>query len=353
MPRLSHLILLFTVLTSRCLALPCDECPDDVSAADRKIQPGTEVNVPGKMYPVEHGTTEFSYLLRSGDSVERRLSYWYPVVTTPNQDGQKSRERLDSVPMAVGKHPLVVFSHGNLSAPEISSYILETLAASGFVVVGVHHEDSISELRKRGFRLPPLQQPSKWTASSHTSRRDDVRAGIDFVVNECRDDASIFYNRIQTDRIGAMGHSLGGYTICGLVGGWPSWHDKRIRCALLVSPNVHPFLKNTSSRIRVPVMLQGAVPGDPGITPILPEFYASLQRSRNLLILKDADHFAWTNLACKGKPAAEAVKRGTPRLVTQYTTAFFRRWLMDDQVATAFLRATNESLDRYEYVDPE
>ncbi len=52
--------------------------------------------------------------------------------------------------------------------------------------------------------------------------------------------------RSTAGAIGAAGHSLGGYTVVGLGGGWPRWKDGRIRAVLALSPYVQPFMAQHS-----------------------------------------------------------------------------------------------------------
>jgi predicted dienelactone hydrolase len=49
------------------------------------------------------------------------------------------------------------------------------------------------------------------------SRRDDIEAMIDELLSD-----DVFQQVIDAKNIGAAGHSLGGYTVVGLVGGWTS-----------------------------------------------------------------------------------------------------------------------------------
>src|SRR2546421_147846 len=63
------------------------------------------------------------------------------------------------------------------------------------------------------------------------------------------------------------GHSLGGYTVLGLAGGWPSWKLPEVKAVLALSPYCSPLAqKGRLSAIKVPVMYQGGT-RDLGITP--------------------------------------------------------------------------------------
>lgn len=54
-------------------------------------------------------------------------------------------------------------------------------------------------------------------------------------------------------RIAAVGHSLGGYAVFGMIGGWPAWTDGRIKPALLLSLYAQQFLaQERLSAVSVP-----------------------------------------------------------------------------------------------------
>ena len=39
-----------------------------------------------------------------------------------------------------------------------------------------------------------------------------------------------------------VGHSLGGYTVLGVGGGWAHWKDPRVKAILALSPYAAPFI---------------------------------------------------------------------------------------------------------------
>jgi uncharacterized protein (TIGR03437 family) len=143
----------------------------------------------------------------------------------------------------------------------------------------------------------PLSRASQsWTDQSAVDRRNDVRAVTDGIL------ASNLGAIIGRDRIAGMGHSLGGYTMFGMIGGWDSWRDARFKAAVLLSPWIQPYL--VQGRIPranpVPVMYQGGTL-DLGITPSLKQgggAYDSNQAPKFFLELRGTGHLGWTNSAC-------------------------------------------------------
>jgi pimeloyl-ACP methyl ester carboxylesterase len=80
-------------------------------------------------------------------------------------------------------------------------------------------------------------------------------------------DSTRFSSRVDLDRLGLLGHSLGGYTVVGLAGGWASWKLPGVKAVLALSPYTDPFLVHrTLSGVSTPIMYQGGTL-DLGITP--------------------------------------------------------------------------------------
>jgi pimeloyl-ACP methyl ester carboxylesterase len=96
-----------------------------------------------------------------------------------------------------------------------------------------------------------------------------------------------------------MGHSLGGYTVLGLAGAWPSWKLEGVKAALALSPYSQAFLVHkTLQGLSAPVMYQGGTL-DFGETPAISKNSGAYEASpppKYYVEFKGASHFAWTNL---------------------------------------------------------
>jgi predicted dienelactone hydrolase len=111
---------------------------------------------------------------------------------------------------------------------------------------------------------PNFFKPETWAETTFENRRDDIEATIDKLLSD-----EVFQQVIDAQNIGLAGHSLGGHTVIGLVGGWASWVDPRIRAVLALSPYLIPLqVRNTLRNIHVPLIYQGGTL-DVGITPFL------------------------------------------------------------------------------------
>jgi predicted dienelactone hydrolase len=249
-----------------------------------------------------------------------QLAVWYPVV--PDPDVQSGCERF----------PLIVFSHGFDGCGTQSRFLTEELARAGYVVAAPDHRDAAcrvdaAALPRFHFAQVPFSSPGRWKDSTYADRRADLEKTLDWLLANPQ-----FSGRIDPARIGAAGHSLGGYSVLGLAGGWDSWRDPRIAAVLAMSPYVKPFLvQDRMSSIRVPVMYQGAQ-FDLGITPDLRGDRGAAARSGGptyYVELNHGSHFEWTNAACwANRQAGDCVrKRSNPRLIVEYAVAFFDRYL--------------------------
>lgn len=216
-------------------------------------------------------------------------------------------------------YPLVLFSHGFSGCNTQSTFLMEALAEAGYFVLAPNHEDAhCGSARNSGAGWnpeEPFQKAGDWTDATYRSRATGLRTVLDTVLRE-----KTFQGvPVDSSRVGLAGHSLGGYTVLGLAGAWPSWKDTRIKAVLALSPYCSPYLKRGDlGHMNVPVMYQGGAL-DLGISPFVrgpngaydlssaPKYYMELQ---------GAGHLAWTNL-----------NRKFQELIDTYSVAFFDRYL--------------------------
>lgn len=251
---------------------------------------------------------------------------WYPTRAAErahDYGGQAGSVALDA-PVAAGAHPLLVFSHGYLGAGDQSIFLCEALARAGYVVAALDHADSSRGGTNR--ESPQFAHPERWDERKFRDRAEDLRFLIDHLLARAarRDDA--LSGRVDAQRIGGIGHSLGGYALLGVAGAWPSWRDDRVRAFALLSPYAAPLKDRQRLDVGAPVMLQGGTL-DIGVTPLLPGVYAKLAAPRYYAVLRAENHFGWTNLACLGRTTVACAGSGNPREMVALTRAFFDRHL--------------------------
>jgi len=156
-----------------------------------------------------------------------------------------------------GPHPLVLFSHGVGGCKTQSSNLMRALARDGILVAAPDHDDK--DTRCPG-RLPGREDlpqgfldPATWGPSFYEGRRkdlQDLRAAL-------QTDPALS-PLIDPGHVALVGHSLGGYTVLGLAGAWPSWKTGGIAAVVALAPFVQP--RRHAGRHRG----SGAVPGRNG-----------------------------------------------------------------------------------------
>lgn len=195
-------------------------------------------------------------------------------------------------PTTPGRHPLVLFSHGFNGCNTQSTFLTEALAANGYFVAAPNHADA--KCGGAGIARPDERfgAPESWTEKTYINRRDDMRAVLDGLKG------TEWSSAIDWENIALAGHSLGGYTVLALAGGWPSWQMSRVRAVLAMSPYCTPFTaQQTLGGVNVPVMYQGGT-RDIGITPSVKKpggCYDQTPGPAMFVEFDGAGHFAWAD----------------------------------------------------------
>ena len=247
-------------------------------------------------------------------------------------------------------YPLIVFSHGFALCEAGSSFLTGALAQAGYFVLAPHHHDGACSVRHGGKMFDrltkhseePLRDAENWNDTTSRDRRDDVEAVLDAALKE----KSFEGVPIDHSRVGLAGHSLGGYTVLGLAGAWPSWKDPRVKAVLAVAPYCLPFFKmGDLGHLGVPVMYQGGS-ADVGVTPTVGRpggGYDLTSAPKSFVEFSLAGHRAWTD--------SNPLRHG---LIKQYALAFFDRYLKGvtnpDPLAALVNSSQPSSVKRLEYL---
>ncbi|HVN28678.1 MAG TPA: hypothetical protein VMT64_09350 [Candidatus Binataceae bacterium] len=261
-----------------------------------------------------------NWVARAADAPPQKLEVaglevaaWIPSASTP------------------GPWPVLIFSHGFHGCSTQSTFLMKALADSGYAIFAPNHKDAACRNVRAWFGRPEARfgDPRNWSDSVYADRAHDVENLIDVLSK----DPVIGQPPYDWSRLGLIGHSLGGYTVLGVGGGWPQWKDSRVKAILALSPYAAPFLaKNTLPGLEAPVMYQGGT-RDIGITPFINKGNGAYPQSpapKYYVEFQDAGHFAWTDLnprfhdeiveysrafldlALKGKPFPDALKTPHP-----------------------------------------
>lgn len=287
-----------------------------------------------------------------------KMAVWYPTsgkeasfAYSKDLAGMVSR---NGPPAECRNLPLLVFSHGLGGCGTQSIFFTEQIVRLGYIVMAPDHHDATCSVEGTGsLSLKPSQEsllePHKWSDATHADRRSDIEAVITYALEK-----SEWRHMIDPSKIGGVGHSLGGYTLLGMAGGWSSWKTSRLRAILLFSPYAMPFLTHERlAAIKVPVMYQGAQ-FDIAITPFLKGSkgaYALGRSNKYFVELKGGSHFEWTNAVCLGiKSVSDCLKkRSNAKLIVTYGATFLERFL--DRDPNALRRLKGSGLATYQQSD--
>ncbi len=189
------------------------------------------------------------------------------------------------------RQPLVIFSHGFRGYNAQTRFLMKAFADAGYLVIAPNHKDAIKYgLAKRQLSFSKI---SSWSADTYKDREEDIRR----LVNALHMDPT-WNSRIDWTKLALAGHSLGGYTVLGLAGAWPSWKLPGVRAVIALSPYTNPFImRHTLDNIDVPVMYQSGT-RDSWIKPFVKNENGAFGKTPSPAVyveFKHANHFAWSN----------------------------------------------------------
>jgi dienelactone hydrolase len=236
-------------------------------------------------------------------------------------------------PVASGKHPVVVFTHGYTGTFTDYTFLFEDLASRGYIVASVNHTYEATAVEFPGGRMAKslvgsrfaktLQLDDKATWFAVAARISDLKFVVDELqlINEDRKGA--FGGKLDMARISVAGHSLGGMT------------------ALLAL--------EMESRFRVALSIDGITPGalfGPTNKPVLMLFagrdawdqqtcqlWQHLQGPRFALDFKGSEHLTPSDAVWLAKGAVQTGSMGmekTVEAIRNYVAAFLDANLKGD-----------------------
>jgi predicted dienelactone hydrolase len=320
-----------------------------------------------------------------------RLEVWYPAVAANDttvfytthvgsrdylQVGQAARDAPVLVPVGEGSNgfPLLVFSHGQPGERMQMALVAEHLAAQGLVVASIDHTGSIySDVRLENY------------VTSLTDRPEDIL----FVLNHLP-----AYFRADTNTVGLMGFSYGGYSSINAAGaglevatlsdycsrnGWFSWLpcliqplmndleakrgaqmvqiEPRIKAVMVFAPYGGPLVSTTAlAKLTTPLFVAGSSADETAIygRDALSYFERAGSRPKFLLTLHGANHDVWKLCPDAVFANTEDARKCQPEswqpqeaqlLAKHFATAFFGRYLQGkttlDQQLTPALAGAN------------
>ncbi|MGA9773745.1 MAG: peptidase [Blastocatellia bacterium] len=145
-----------------------------------------------------------------------RTAIWYPAAVTTEEEtifsGPPETQVFAAVTVAPSaevspaskKYPLILLSHGTGGSAVMMMWLGHYLASRGYIVAALnHHGNTAAE-----------KQPAAQGFLLVWERPKDLTIVLDKLLAD-----PVFGNRIDRNRIGAAGFSLGGYTVISIAGG--------------------------------------------------------------------------------------------------------------------------------------
>ena len=215
----------------------------------------------------------------------------YPTETpsAPTAFGPYTMDVSPDAPVAEGRFPVVVISHGNGGSHLVYRAISTHLAKNGYVVAMLEHAGN----NRNNNEL-------EGTHENLVNRPRHVRLTIDAVSSDPQLSACV-----QPDNVAIIGHSIGGYTALAVAGGTP-WSetrqrvdvvaDPRVRALVLLAPATAWYLPEDSlSQVSVPILMLVAEHD-----PFTPRWHADLVLDRvpdraqvTCRVIENAGHFSF------------------------------------------------------------
>ena len=128
-----------------------------------------------------------------------------------------------------GNFPLVVFSHGSFGTRTSNETLYRELASHGYVVCSIDHTYQCFYTTDKSGNVLLMSSEFMGEIRSENAKEDkqkslelyrkwmDVRVGdINFVIDTIKTDSDVMYGLINTEKIGMIGHSLGGSAAIGI-----------------------------------------------------------------------------------------------------------------------------------------
>ncbi len=190
------------------------------------------------------------------------------------------------VPVAPGRYPLVLFSHGYAGFRDQSTFLTARLASWGFVVAAPdHYSRDLTEV---------LGGPTG--ATEKTTDVQDLEATISLMGSESASSSSPFHDHVDTGLIGAVGHSAGGAAVEALAA-----TDPHVTTFIgLAGATVGSFGQTkTGAGSKVPTqpgMLMSGTADKVVPTAGIVAAYAKMHAPKRLVLLRGAGHLVFADL---------------------------------------------------------
>jgi predicted dienelactone hydrolase len=261
---------------------------------------------------------------------------------------------------AKGALPVVLFSHGLGGTRDGAAYLLEFLAAHGYVAVAVQHHGSDGPAVFGGSG-EPLTRPSQGRLVETSSpavaveRFRDIPFAIDALEEMNRSDPEL-RGRLDMSRLGMSGHSFGAITTLVIAGqssprAGLAFSDDRVKAAIAYSPSKprEGDPAEAFSYIQIPTFHMTGTndrnPLDASEPPANRQIpYRNITTADKFLLVFDGgDHLVYSGRDRRDGPHSNDV--AFQSLVQKASLAFWDMYLKGDAGARTYLTGTGFKKD--------
>lgn len=200
-----------------------------------------------------------------------------------------------------GVFPMLIFSHGMEGSMYNQYYLAEYMARNGYIVVAIEHYDKA------------------YTFQTLVDRPILIKKAIDLILNDSK-----INTHIDPNKIGMLGHSLGGYTSFVIAGSEPdfsnhpslsglpnflkkfyikfrnfdnNFYDSRVKAIAVLAPGLGSlFNKESVSKVSIPVLIIEAEKDEVVLDGSASLYKNNLPKNSNFIVLKGAGHYSFLPL---------------------------------------------------------
>jgi predicted dienelactone hydrolase len=177
----------------------------------------------------------FKELTYKGDKGKLTISLWYPTTVKEQIISYWAWKGIAAQHGKISDNifPLLMFSHGMGGSMYNQHYLAEFMARNGYIVAAVDHDDKL------------------YSFQTLVDRPHQISRALNLILNDPR-----IRNNINQNKIGMVGHSLGGYTAFAIAGGIPDFSKHPSLCLpvlnneYLCTSKVAEFFKKTYVSLR-------------------------------------------------------------------------------------------------------
>lgn len=239
-----------------------------------------------------------------------------------------------------GVFPLLVFSHGNGGIRHQNIFQVEHLASHGYIVVSADHTGNAGLAPLPSGALP---YDRSGRGRSARNRPRDVSFLITELLRRNAQAGSWLHKSLDGERIGLLGHSFGGFTVCKVAEA-----DRRVKAIL-------PMTVGYGRKTSVPMLLmlgeKDRTMGAAG-NAVARLYYQGCEGPKHLVSLKRGGHFSFTDMDAIAPGFGDGIGgeeflpiARAKGVVNAYSLAFFDHYLRADAPSGRYLRTNPDETE--------